>query len=377
MKPFKPRNSTRLLAIVLTASAVVAACGGGEGASVTVAAETVPESSVVDSTSPVTSTPASTTAETTTTAPVELPTFPLTGLPITDAAWIDRPALIAKIDNAPGAWPQSGLVAADIVYEENVESWTRFAAVFHSQGSDPVGPIRSGRTQDISLGTSLDHPLLVWSGGNSTVTSLINKSDLVNMSVSEAGPNGGYYRSSDKRAPHNLFTKTSAIWAAEEGRGGRPSPQFAYRSASDPVPGIPVTGVKVNMDGNMRSSWEWDERSGLYLRNHKDDPHVEADGTRVSTNNVVILVCEYKTSVADSRSPEAQTTGEGVAWVFTGGSMVTGTWSRADKNSGWTLTADDGTEIALTPGRTWVQLIRKGQAAEVPAGQALADVDWP
>ena len=377
MKPFKPRNSTRLLAIVLTASAVVAACGGGEGASVTVAAETVPESSVVDSTSPVTSTPASTTAETTTTAPVELPTFPLTGLPITDAAWIDRPALIAKIDNAPGAWPQSGLVAADIVYEENVESWTRFAAVFHSQGSDPVGPIRSGRTQDISLGTSLDRPLLVWSGGNGTVTSLINKSDLVNMSVSEAGPNGGYYRSSDKRAPHNLFTKTSAIWAAEEGRGGRPSPQFTYRSASDPVPGDPVTGVKVNMDGNMRSSWEWDERSGLYVRNHKDDPHVEADGTRVSTHNVVILVCEYKTSVADSRSPEAQTTGEGVAWVFTGGSMVTGTWSRADKNSGWTLTADDGTEIALTPGRTWVQLIRKGQAAEVPAGQTIADVDWP
>lgn len=377
MKPSNNRKSTRLLAIVLAASAVLTACGGGEGASVTVAAETVPESPVVDSTSPVTSPPASTTAETTTTAPVELPTFPLTGLPITDAAWIDRPALIAKIDNAPGAWPQSGLVAADIVYEENVESWTRFAAVFHSRGSDPVGPIRSGRTQDISLGTSLDHPLLVWSGGNSTVTSLINKSDLVNMSVSEAGPNGGYYRSSDKRAPHNLFTKTSAIWAAEEGRGGRPSPQFAYRSASDPVPGIPVTGVKVNMDGNMRSSWEWDERSGLYVRNHKDDPHVEADGTRVSTNNVVILVCEYKTSVADSRSPEAQTTGEGVAWVFTGGSMVTGTWSRADKNSGWTLTADDGAEIALTPGRTWVQLIRKGQAAEVPAGQALADVDWP
>ena len=377
MKPTVILKPTRLVAIVVSVSSVLAACGGGEGATITVAAETAPPSSVVESSSPVTTPTASTTPETTTTAPVELPSFPLTGLPITDEAWIDRPALIAKIDNAPGAWPQSGLVAADIVYEENVESWTRFAAVFHSQGADPVGPIRSGRTQDISLGTSLDRPLLVWSGGNSTVTSLINKSDLVNMSVSEAGPNGGYYRSSDKRAPHNLFTKTSAIWAAEEGRGGRPSPQFTYRSPSDAVSGRPVTGVKVNMDGNMRSSWEWDERTELFVRSHKDDPHVEADGTRVSTHNVVILVCEYKTSVADSRSPEAQTTGEGVAWVFTGGSMVTGTWSRADKNSAWTLTADDGTEIALTPGRTWVQLIRKGQAAEIPAGQAIADVDWP
>jgi len=377
MKPIMIPNTTRLVALIVSSLFVLAACGGGERASVTVAAETAPASSVVETTSPVTTLPASITPASTTAGVIELPTFPLTGLPITDTGWIDRPALIAKIDNAPGAWPQSGLVAADIVYEENVESWTRFAALFHSQGADPVGPIRSGRTQDISLGTSLDRPLLVWSGGNSTVTSLINKSDLVNMSVGEAGPNGGYFRSSDKRAPHNLFAKTSAIWAGKEGRGGRPTPQFAYRSTSDPVPGTPVTGVKVNMDGNMRSSWEWDDRSGLYVRSHQDDPHVEADGTRVSTHNVVILVCEYKTSVADSRSPEAQTTGDGVAWVFTGGSMVTGTWSRADKNSGWTLTADDGTEIALTPGRTWVQLIRKGQAAEVPAGQAIADVDWP
>ncbi|MFZ9397271.1 MAG: DUF3048 domain-containing protein [Ilumatobacteraceae bacterium] len=370
-----PKTAAVRFASLIAASAVLlAACGGGEGATVTVAAETVPSSAV---TTVATTAPAPSIAVTTTTVAVELPTYPLTGLPITDAAWVDRPALIAKIDNAPGAWPQSGLVAADIVYEENVESWTRFAAVFHSQGSDPVGPIRSGRTQDISLGTSLDRPLLVWSGGNATVTSLINKSDLVNMSVAEAGPNGGYYRSSDKRAPHNLFTKTSAIWAAEEGRGGRPSGQFAYRRPDAPVPGAPAAGVKLKMDGNMRSSWEWDERSGTYLRSHKNDPHVEADGTRVSTHNVVVLVCEYKTSVADSRSPEAQTTGEGPAWVFTGGSMVVGTWTRADKNSGWTLTADDGTEIELTPGRTWVQLIRKGQAVEVPAGQALDDVDWP
>ena len=121
MKPTVTLKPTRLVAIVVSVSSVLAACGGGEGATITVAAETAPSSSVVESTSPVTSPTASTTPDTTTTAPVELPSFPLTGLPITDAAWIDRPALIAKIDNAPGAWPQS--------FNQHGEGWTSFVYV--------------------------------------------------------------------------------------------------------------------------------------------------------------------------------------------------------------------------------------------------------
>ena len=76
--------------------------------------------------------------------------MPLTGLPIEDPALAARSALVVKIDNHPEARPQSGLNQADIVFEENVEHLTRFAAVFQSQAPDPVGPIRSGRTQDVA-----------------------------------------------------------------------------------------------------------------------------------------------------------------------------------------------------------------------------------
>ena len=48
--------------------------------------------------------------------------MPLTGLPLTDGQTVaDRPALVVKIDNHPPARPQSGLNAADIVFEENVD----------------------------------------------------------------------------------------------------------------------------------------------------------------------------------------------------------------------------------------------------------------
>ena len=75
----------------------------------------------------------------------------------------DRPALVVKIDNVECAHrTQQGLNNADIVFEEIVEGrLTRFAAVFHSQESNPVGPIRSGRSQDVDLLGAFQRPLMV------------------------------------------------------------------------------------------------------------------------------------------------------------------------------------------------------------------------
>ena len=44
--------------------------------------------------------------------------------------------------------------------------------------------------------------------------------------------------------------------------------------------------------------------------------------------NVVVQFVSYGWSKADSRSPEARTTGSGEAWVFTAGQVVVGDWSR-------------------------------------------------
>ena len=159
---------------------------------------------------------------------------PLTGQPpASEDEIIQRPALVAKIDNDPAAVPNhSGLAVADIVFEEVVEGrTTRFAAVFHSQSSDPIGPIRSGRSQDIDLFTSFFFPLFVWSGGNPGVTRAINESTLVNM-----GPNNarGYYRGPGY-APHNLYTSTDVIWEQATGRPARCRrvEQYVYLDADE------------------------------------------------------------------------------------------------------------------------------------------------
>ena len=356
------------ISIALAGISLVACGGGGDSA------ETTTTTADVATTVPVTEAP-STIAETTTTIPV--PVMPLNGLPIVDEAAAIRPAIVAKIDNHPASRPQTGLNEADIVYEENVEKWTRFAAVFHSTGSDPVGPVRSGRTQDINLVTSLNHPLFVWSGGNPTVTGLIQKSELINMSASAASKGGGFFRSTDKKAPHNLFTKTTNIWALDAGRGGTPPPQFAYRSDTSTATGTPTAGLKLTMDGNMKAAWEWDAAAGKFVRFHDAKPHVDSNKVQVNVDNGVGIVCEYKFSQADKNSPEAQTVGTGVAWLFTQGMWTEGTWNRPDNKSAWNLTDASGAPMLLTPGRTWVELARDKQAVAVAAGSSVADTPWP
>ncbi|MFM8993404.1 MAG: DUF3048 domain-containing protein, partial [Actinomycetota bacterium] len=105
---------------------VIAACGGGGDST---------ETASQDAVAPTTTVAPEPTTTTTTIPPI---LAPLTNLPV-DAP-ITRPALVVKIDNHPKARPQWGLNQADIVYEENVEMLTRFAAVFHTNDSDPVGP---------------------------------------------------------------------------------------------------------------------------------------------------------------------------------------------------------------------------------------------
>lgn len=355
------RPAGRLLGVLIAAS-IVAACSGSEAAA-------PQETAVVSTTSAAATTLApatTTTVPATTTTVVDGPVMPLTGVAVGNAMIAARPALVVKIDNHPDARPQFGLNAADIVYEENVEQLTRFAAVFHTNDVDQVGPIRSGRTQDVQLLGSLNRPLFAWSGGNARVTAAVNDSDLVNLSPAETGNAGGYFRErrADEDVEHTLYSRTAILWGLAPAGSEPPPQQFAYRDLDDAPAGEVSAGVEVAMDG-IAVAWAWDEGLGQLVRSQNGRPHDDTTG-RITAENVVVLEVDYQPSPADARSPDAVTVGTGQVWVFSAGRMVAGTWSRADRLDVFTLTAADGTEIELTPGRTWVELARRDRTTPLP-----------
>ncbi|CAN5562310.1 DUF3048 domain-containing protein [soil metagenome] len=345
---------SRLLALLPIVALV--ACSDSASSTATTVSETI-SLSTIPPTAPPPSTVAPTEAPTTTIPEV---VFPLTGVPVNGSANAARVALVVKVDNSPGAIPQTGFTAADLVYEEIVNDHiTRFAMVFQSGDSDPVGPCRSGRIQDVDLFGSLNGPLFAWSGGNESVTRAINKSDLVNL-----GPNYAavYFRSNlaGHSAPHNLYTKTSDIRTFTPPESQPPAQQFQYRAAGQAVAGGPSTGVHLDMD-NYAIDWTWNAATELYERMQEGKVHKDAaTDSQITTNNIVVLSMVYKAGQY-SGSPDAQSVGSGETFVFTGGNYIHGTWTRADRLQPFTLTDDNGVPIKLTPGRTFIELPRVDQ----------------
>ena len=337
--------------LAIASLVALSACGGSSGSS-TASTDSVPTTDSVS----------------------DVPVNPLLGTPMEDPAVATRPAMVVKIDNHPSARPQAGINQADIIFEENVEKLTRYAAVFHSEGSDPVGPIRSGRLQDINMVGSLNKPLFVWSGGNSKVSAAIGKSDLVDLNYMKVNKEGGFTRNDEYRAPHNLFAETAKLWTLAPVGSSAPSAQFAYRTVSDANASTSkeALGLKVSMDG-VKVQWDWDAAAKEWVRTQDGTVVVDPADVALSVPNVIVLEVVY----TNTYSPISKTLGSGKVYVFTNGVVYEGTWSRTDRLKPFELKDSAGGVIKLTPGQTFVEVARAGKTAVVTPGMTQDEVEFP
>jgi hypothetical protein len=324
------KHTRPLIATFVAASALLAACGGGDDESAettvvtTTEAPTTTEATTTTTTLPETvppTLPITTVPPISTTIAPDVLRMPLTGEPIASEDEIpNRPAMAVKIDNIGRARPQSGLNEADIVIEEIInDGATRFAAVFHSQEVDVLGPVRSGRYPDIQLLEAFDRPLFVWSGGNAGVT---------------------------------YYIKTPADFSI-------PPVVLPYLREGDVLDGEPATTITVTMD-NVDVRWEYDTETGKYCRWQDGGEHMTENSGQVCTDNVVAMMANYKQSPIDARTPDAQMLGSNTVAVFTGGTVRTGVWLRWENTDRYAYfdNLTDLNEIRLQPGRTFIELPR-------------------
>ena len=353
------------LAVLLTVGFVAASCSGGDDeAAPTTPAPTVETTEATTTTSSTTTTTSTTVPRTTTTSTTipDVLRMPLTGEPVDDESEIpDRPALVVKISNAPlNVVPQAGLNSADIVFEEVInDQATRLAAVYHSQDVDPVGPIRSGRAQDINLLLSLARPLYAWSGGNAAVTRAIRDSDLIDLSA--VNGSSGYYRRSGRRDANTLFSSSEALWAQTTDEAGRPKPVFPYVRDGEQLTGEPATRIEVTLD-SLDVVWEYDEETDGYYRTQNGREHTTETASGVEpvwAKNVVVMLADYGVNTFDG-NPDAQVLGSNPVYVFTNGVVQEGEWLRFMPEEPFQFfdNFDDLNPLPLQPGRTWMEIPR-------------------
>ncbi len=270
-------------------------------------------------------------------------TNPITGLPIQEAGSV----VIVKIDNGVRARPQVGLSWADLVIEEEVEGGiTRLAAVFHSTHG-VVGPVRSGRTTDISFMNSFGPAYYVYSGANDVTNALLT--DRPGATLVSAARSNGFWRESGRSAPSNLFTDTSRY--QDE---GQPPAQFYF---GQPSGGVPTSTIDIAYPGTS-IHWSW---NGSGWQRSQDRAEHRSDGAPITTTNVVVAtVAEVATGQSDSAGypvPEFVLAGHGAVSVFTNGTRIDGTWTRSTLRDPLVLLTTAGEPLSLTPGRTWIQIV--------------------
>jgi hypothetical protein len=338
-------RSRRAVAVVAAALAVaLVACSGGGG----------------DDDGSSTTRPPRTDAPTTTTAP---PVAPLTGLPDPDGQSRARPVLWVKVENLAdrNVRPQTGLEAADVVYEEVVEGGiTRFLVAYNSAVPDVVGPIRSVRLTDPNIVWPLGG-IFAYSGGAQSAVEAIEAAPVNTVNESAAGD--AMFRLGSRPAPHNLYGRGQALFD----KGGDPKPPpplFRYLPAGQLPVGEPVSEFRVALDQGYAPTYTYDGASSTWKRSIDGVPFTVESGEQIAPTNVVVQFTDY-VGGAGNEGAEGNTVGGGEAWIFTGGQLIRGQWLRGDREQTTQYVDGAGNAILLAPGRTWVELPPIGTVVDV------------
>ncbi|MBN2823226.1 MAG: DUF3048 domain-containing protein [Coriobacteriia bacterium] len=302
------------------------------------------------------------TTERTVSKPVEPPRWPLTGLDAPSEEAISQRIISVKIENSPAARPQTNLQLADVVYESVTEGGiTRFNALFQSNTPDKLGPVRSARLSDIYIVPQYD-ALFVFSGSSSSVSSRIKSASIANLSE-DAGVTYPFYRGTDRARPHNLYVVLEKVREEAEKRGmtttqtvnGLAFDQRAIEASTA------VTEISIPFSSANSVVWTYDAASGRYLRVNNGAKHTDnGTGEQISARNVVVIWAKHNVASKDvvgSTTYEIVLSGSGRASVFHDGMRIDGTWE-AGTDAPPVFKADDGTQIKLAPGNTWMQVVQ-------------------
>jgi len=260
------------------------------------------------------------------------------------------------IDNHPFARPQSGLMAAKIIYEAPAEGGiTRYFAIFDSeQNIEKIGPVRSARPYFIDWLKEYGG-LYMHCGGSPEALAILKKGDIFGLNEMT---NGSYYWRDPKRtAPHNLYTN-SEKWskALESNSNDKKTFDNAWKFGEISSSSLElVKNISIEYSLDYVVDWRYDENQKKYDRYINHVILREGEDSLVADNIVIQYV---KSQVVDDYGrKEITTSGQGDLRLLRDGIMVRGIWKKENDRTRFYDVA--GQELNLKPGKIWIQIVPK------------------
>lgn len=284
------------------------------------------------------------------TAPPAPQFWPLTGLRAPGSVELDHPAIVVKMDNTEASAPQLGLSQADLVTEELVEGGlTRLAAFYYSEIPDTVGPVRSMRASDIGIVSPVEADV-VTSGAAAVTISRIKAAGITFFGEGSKG----FFRDNGRRAPYNLFSQLKKTATLAEKDASVPDDYLDWGTEADYPGGRPVTTIDVPFSYSHTTHWTYDGKK--YVNTNSN----AKQGDELTPDNVLVLRAKIGdagyTDPAGNPVPETKLVGKGKAFLFHGGKVVRGTWTKPSLDGRIGLSTVAG-PLKVPAGRTWIELV--------------------
>lgn len=346
------------LTTFVVSAALLAACSGGEAATVATTSSAAPSPSASPTPTP-----------TPTPLPTASPAYgipagasPFSGLPGGEG----KPVLAIKIDNTRAAQPHTGLQAADLVYVEEVE-WdlTRLLAIYNSTLPKEIGPVRSARISDMDILAQFGKIAFSNSGAQTKLLPVIAAANLYDVSADKVY--SAFRNDPGRPAPVDHLADPQALLAAAPDAATAQDIGFVF-SEEPPPGGTPVTEVSMSWPSS-EVSFTWDPKEGNFIvgLNGEESRSTEGGPQRAATA-VIQSVKQTDSGYGDrygGKTPFVETVGSGAAIVLRDGRMWSVTWDRPDILSGTTFTLPDASLMPFAIGQEWIVLLDSTMKAKV------------
>ena len=300
-------------------------------------------------------------------------TAPLTGLTVEEGTagseTFSAPSVACKVDNVEAARPQFNLNKTDIVFVEMVEfGLTRLVAVWQSQPVDQAGPVRSVRPMDADITAPLAG-IFCFSGGQLPFVNAVKDTGqyMASETSEQEDGKGSFSRLSSRSAPHNVMVDVALLQSQHAGHLMPPQPMLpmvAFDTATETYEPASAEAGEETLSFTVKypqATSSWKPEGAYWVRTQDGEQHIDAASDEIiRATNVVVLQTKTDNSFKDPKYgpiPRTVMIDSGMAWVFSNGKRVKGTWTKASQTAPIQLFDAAGAPIKLAVGNTWIELM--------------------
>lgn len=358
--------------IALTMVLAMLLCGCGK--------EETPETTAA----PVTEATAAPTTEPTTvptTEPVPVYVNPLTGEEIEEP--LTNRIFGFSIGNTKEALPHYGVSKADLLFESFVNGLTtrRFAMYSNVQDVTAIGGIRSMRVQWTDLCQAYD-AVGVHAAGSGYVLGDMHENGIDNI-YGEQWDGDFHYRDKERMRTgtsmeHVLYDRGADIVPFAESQGIRVTQDaekdygmhFAEIPSSENGEAADIVNITFILSGREKpTTMTYHKNTGSYSMNQYGVEMVDGiyNNTPELFKNVFALEFNYHGEYNVYHVPE--TVGDGTGFFACDGKIIPIQWHRADANSPFTFTLEDGTPLQQGVGNSYIAMIPTGSTVTWEAAE--------